>query len=95
MTSPEGTSDVIVIGVHTPEEDLAAIEEDLDKYKADGPVCIDTGAGWGQISQWHHVRRLPYWVVIGPDGKVASHSSQPYEVFQVARKSLAAEHKEQ
>lgn len=82
---------IVVIGVHTPEEDLSQIKADMDKYKATGPVCVEAGEGWGAISHWYHVKQRPYWVVIGPDGKVIGHSERPLEAFRAAAKSLPAD----
>lgn len=79
---------IIVIGVHTPEEDLSKIKKDMDKYKADGPVCVDVGDNWGTISAWYRTKCRPYWVVIGPDGKVVGHTNNPDQAFQLAQKSI-------
>lgn len=79
---------VIVIGIHTPQEDLSEIKEDMDKYKADGPVCVDTGDSMGTIAGWYRAMRRPYWVTVGPDGKVVGHAGDPGQAFRYAAKSL-------
>lgn len=79
---------IIVIGIHTPEEDLSKIKQDMDKYKANGPVCVDIGDTWGTISGWYRAMQRPYWVTIGPDGKVVGHAGDPGQAFQYAARSL-------
>ncbi|MCE5187525.1 MAG: redoxin domain-containing protein [Planctomycetaceae bacterium] len=86
LSAKPETEDIVVIGIHTPEEDLTKIKADMDKYKADGPVFVDTGDRWGTISEWYHVQRRPYWVVIGRDGKVLGHADNPADAFQLAQK---------
>jgi thiol-disulfide isomerase/thioredoxin len=79
---------IVVIGVHTPEDDLDGIKEDMDKYQADGPVYVDVGEGWGQLNDWYRVKRRPYWITIRPDGKVLGHFDNPRWALQAAQKSL-------
>ncbi len=87
-------ADVIMIGVHVPEDDMDAVKELMAKYEADGPICVDVpadspGQGFGSFSGWFGVKGIPSWCVVGPDGKVGGHSMTPHEAFQIARKSLA------
>lgn len=91
LSTKQDHENIVVIGVHTPEDDLSKIKADMDKYKADGPVCVDVGDNWGTISAWYRTNRRPYWVVIGPDGKVLGHFGSPSEVFQLAYKSIKSD----
>ena len=82
---------IIVLGMHTPENDLEVIREDMEKYKADGPVCVEVPGKsgikrTGIIAGSYKVRMRPYWVVVGPEGKVAGHSKKPQDAFSLARK---------
>ena len=94
LSAKPESEDIVIIGIHTPEDDLEKIQADLDKYKADGPVCVDVGQGWGRIMDWYRTKRWPYWIAIGPDGKVVGHSNHPSEIFQLARKAIEAASKE-
>lgn len=89
LNAKQEDGNIVVIGIHTPEDDLSKIKADMDKYKADGPVCVDVGDdGWGKISGWYRAKRRPYWVVIGPDGNIAGHAGDPGRAFQYAHQSL-------
>lgn len=90
LSAKSEDENVVVIGIHTPEDDLGKIKADMEKYKADGPVCVDVGDSWGTISAWYRAKRRPYWIAIGPDGKVLGHSDNPGEAFQLARKATEA-----
>ncbi len=94
LSAPKDDADIVVIGVHVPEDDLEAIEEIMGRHEADGLVCVDVlaghpGQGFGAFSSWFGVKAIPSWVVVGPDGKVAGHSMSPGEAFQIARKALS------
>ena len=96
MSSREPDDAVVVIGIHTPEDDMKAIREVLSNYNADGPICVDvpperSGDGFGAISAWFGVKRIPYWCVVGPDGRVAGHGAELHEIMQLTRKAGAAQ----
>ncbi len=90
--SAEG-ADMVLIGVHTPQNTIDEITEMMAKYHADGPVCVDlprerSGVGFGLLSSEFGVRAVPSWFVVGPDGKVVGHAMGPDRAFQMARESL-------
>lgn len=89
MLSKSDNERVCVIGMHTPTDNLEEIRSDMARYKADGPVCVDAGPGWGTLHNWYRVKRMPYWVVVGPDGKVVGHFDNPHEARQAAEKAFA------
>jgi thiol-disulfide isomerase/thioredoxin len=96
MTAREKDDAIVVIGVHTPDDDMNAIKEVLSTYDADGPICVDvpperSGEGFGALGAWFGVKGIPYWIVVGPGGKVVGHGSQPYEILQLADKASATE----
>jgi hypothetical protein len=86
-------ADIVLIGVHNPENDTDKVKEIMAKYKADGPVCVDLPAerpneGFGLLGNRCGVRAIPAWFVVGPDGKVVGHAMHPGAVFQMAREAL-------
>jgi len=86
-------ADMVLIGVHTPQNTVDEITEIMAKYHADGPVCVDlprerSGVGFGLLSSKFGVRAIPSWFVIGPEGKVVGHAMGPGRAFQMARESL-------
>lgn len=87
LRAKPSSENIVVIGIHTAESDLSNIKADMDKYKSDGPTCVDVGGGWGKILGWYRVNAIPYWIAIGPDSKILGHSHNPSEVFQLAQKA--------
>jgi thiol-disulfide isomerase/thioredoxin len=87
-------SEVIVLGIHQPEQNTNAIMALMTRHEADGPVCVDVEAespvsGFGALSRWFGVRAMPSWIVIGPDGMVAGHSMQSNEALQLAHRTAS------
>ncbi len=84
---------LILIGIHTPDDDLSAVKEVLARYGADGPVCVDLppedpGTGFGSLSSWFGIKAVPSWFVIGPDGRIAGHALRLEEALRIARDAL-------
>jgi len=86
-------ADMVLIGVHTPQNTVDEITEIMAKHHADGPVCVDlprerSGVGFGLLSSEFGVRGIPWWFVVGPNGKVVGHAMGPGTAVQMARESL-------
>ncbi len=68
---------VVVIGIHRPTTDLAAVRKKLAEFGAKYPVVIDLPAtkpgGLGLLQDWFGVSMWPYTVLIDKGGKVAGH----------------------
>jgi thiol-disulfide isomerase/thioredoxin len=94
LKAADPDADLVVIGVHPPDNDVAAVRQLLARHQTDGPVCIDVpperpGQGAADFTRWFQVQAIPCWRIIGPDGKLAGHSMRAEDAFQVARKSFA------
>ena len=67
----------VVIGIHPPTKDLAAVRKVLAKFDAKYPVLIDSPAvkpgGLGLLHDWFGNSWWPHTVLIGKDGLVAAH----------------------
>lgn len=97
LKAADAKSDLVVIGVHLPDDDTEAVQRLMAKYEADGMVCVDAspdrpGQGFGQLGQWFRIQSIPLWFVIGPDGQVAGHSRRSDDAIQMARKTLLPDH---
>ena len=75
-----GPKDVVVIGVHPPGNDVAAIRKVMKDFELEYPICIDvmppkgataSGAFYGALG----VNRIPHAVVIDGRGKIAATGS--------------------
>jgi thiol-disulfide isomerase/thioredoxin len=93
LQPPAERGEIVLIGLHNPQTDIDEIKEIMAKYKADGPVCVDLPAerpaeGFGLLSSQYGVRAIPWWFVVGPDGKVVGHAMYPDRAFQIAREAL-------
>jgi thiol-disulfide isomerase/thioredoxin len=90
LRRPAEGSDIVLIGVHMPDNQIDKVKELMAKYKADGPVCVDVPAdrGWGLFTGEFGVRAVPSWFVVGPDGKVVGYAMDPGSAFQLARDSI-------
>jgi thiol-disulfide isomerase/thioredoxin len=94
LKAADADADLVVIGIHPPEIDTAAVRQLLARHQADGPVCIDVppdrpGQALGDFSRWFHIHAIPCWFVIDPDGKLAGHSMTAEDAFRIARECLA------
>jgi beta-lactamase regulating signal transducer with metallopeptidase domain/thiol-disulfide isomerase/thioredoxin len=67
----------MVIGIHPPTKDLAAVRKVLARFDAKYPVLIDSPAakkgGLGLLHDWFGNSYWPHTVLIGKDGLVAAH----------------------
>jgi thiol-disulfide isomerase/thioredoxin len=99
LKAPKSDDKIVLIGIHTPDDELDAVRETLAKYGADGPVCVDLppkrpDTGFGFLSSWFGVQAIPSWFIIGPDGRIAGHSLRAEEAFRMAGDALPAAGKE-
>jgi thiol-disulfide isomerase/thioredoxin len=93
LQPPAEGGEIVLIGIHNPQTDIDEIKEIMAKYKADGPVCVDlpaerSGEGFGLLSSRFGVRGIPWWFVVGPDGKVVGHAMHPDRALQMVREAL-------
>lgn len=92
LQRPAEGGEIVLIGIHTPQDSIDEIRKIMTKYKADGPVCVDLpaerpGEGFGLLSSQFGVWGIPWWFVVGPDGKVVGHAMHPDRAFQMAREA--------
>jgi thiol-disulfide isomerase/thioredoxin len=69
--------DVVVIGVHPPGGDPAAIRKVMKELGLEYPICIDVAppqgvTAWGALYEALGVNRIPHAVVIDGRGKIAA-----------------------
>lgn len=90
LRHPAEGSDIVLIGVHRSDSQTDEIKELMAKYNADGPVCVDvpSDCGRGLFTGEFGVRAVPWWFVVGPDGKVVGYAMDPGSAFQLARDSI-------
>jgi thiol-disulfide isomerase/thioredoxin len=68
---------LVVIGAHPAGSDPAAIAKVIKEFDLGYPTCVDArllpqGTGWGQLYEQLGVDRIPFAVLINPDGKIAA-----------------------
>jgi len=68
---------LVVIGVHPPGSDPAAIRKVMDDFDLGYPICVDVppdegAASWGRFYQALGVDRIPHAVLVDRQGKVAA-----------------------
>jgi thiol-disulfide isomerase/thioredoxin len=68
---------LVVIGVHPPGSDPAAIRKMMDDFDLGYPICVDVppdegATSWGRFFQALGVDRIPHAVLVDPQGKVAA-----------------------
>lgn len=68
---------VVVIGIHSPTKDLAAVRKKLADLDAKYPVLIDSPAtkpgGLGLLHDWFGNSMWPYTVLVDKNGVIAGH----------------------
>ena len=76
----EKESGIVIIGVHNPGSEVAAIEKVMKEFDMQYPICIDVAepngpATWGTMSSAYGVNAIPHAFLIDREGKVASQGS--------------------
>jgi thiol-disulfide isomerase/thioredoxin len=68
---------ITVIGIHVAAGEHDPIQEVMDKFNMEYPICVDVPANvesyWGHLFAAYRVRGIPHSFVIDPDGKIVAH----------------------
>jgi thiol-disulfide isomerase/thioredoxin len=76
LHSSRASNGVIILGIHTPITEKAALNELIKEFELDYPIAIDSGTKipgyWGETFAAYKVNSIPCAILLDQDGKVVA-----------------------